>query len=258
MAKNFLLTNEVSLQRKVKEALLAIRMEQALSKDRILELYLNEIYLGGGAYGVAAAALNLFQQSLDELTPDEAAFLAGLPKAPNNYNPQRNPEGARKARRDWVIDRMVEDGYLTPRRVPGGRGEADHAAPPRRRPRPSTADYFTEEVRRELLQRYGEKGLYKSGLAGAHQPRSAAAGGSPTRRCATALIAYDRRHGWRGPVEPHRPGGDWQARLDSRCRCPRAPCSQLAARRRARAPIADGADDRSRRRRAAAASPSTR
>src|SRR6201987_5326407 len=87
VAKNFLLTNEVSLERKVKEALLALRIEQVLSKDRILELYLNEIYLGGGAYGVAAAALNYFNKSLDELTVAEAAFLASLPKAPNNYNP---------------------------------------------------------------------------------------------------------------------------------------------------------------------------
>lgn len=109
VAKNFLLTNEVSLQRKVREALVAIRMEQALSKDRILELYLNEIYLGGGSYGVAAAALNYFNKSLDELTPEEAAFLAGLPKAPNNYNPQRNPEAARE-RRNYVLDRMVEAG----------------------------------------------------------------------------------------------------------------------------------------------------
>ena len=113
VAKNFLLTNEVSLQRKVREALIAVRMEQALSKDRILELYLNEIYLGNGTYGVAAAALNYFNKSLDELTPEEAAFLGGLPKAPNNYNPIRNPEAARE-RRNYVIDRMVEASYLTP------------------------------------------------------------------------------------------------------------------------------------------------
>src|SRR3984893_9981652 len=99
VAKNFLLTNEVSLERKIKEALLAVRIEQVLSKDRILELYLNEIYLGSGAYGVAAAAINYFNKSLDELTVEEAAFLAALPKGPNNYNPQRFPDAA-KARRD--------------------------------------------------------------------------------------------------------------------------------------------------------------
>ena len=96
-----LLSNEVSIERKVKEILLATRIDAALPKDRILELYLNEIYLGGGAYGVAAAALTYFDKSLDELTFGEAAFLAGLPKAPNNYNPVRFPEAA-QARRDWV------------------------------------------------------------------------------------------------------------------------------------------------------------
>jgi len=111
VAKNMLLSNELSIQRKVKEILLATRIEEALSKDRILELYLNEIYLGSGAYGVAAAALTYFNKSLDELTLAEAAYLAGLPKAPNNYHPQRFPQAA-KARRDWVLDRMAEAGFI--------------------------------------------------------------------------------------------------------------------------------------------------
>ena len=105
MAKNFLLTNEISIERKIKEAILAFRIEDALSKDRILELYLNQIFLGARAYGVAAAALNYFDKSLDELSIAEAAFLAGLPKAPANYDPVRHPESA-LARRDWVIGRM--------------------------------------------------------------------------------------------------------------------------------------------------------
>src|ERR1700739_1308865 len=104
VAKNMLLTNEVSIERKVKEVLLATRIEAALPKDRILELYLNEIYLGAGAYGVAAAALTYFDKSLDELTLSEAAFLAGLPKAPNRYNPARSPQAA-QSRRAWAIDR---------------------------------------------------------------------------------------------------------------------------------------------------------
>jgi penicillin-binding protein 1A len=210
VAKNFLLTNEVSLQRKVREALVAIRMEQALSKDRILELYLNEIYLGGGAYGVAAAALNYFNKSLDELTPDEAAFLAGLPKAPNNYNPQRNPEGARD-RRNYVLDRMIEAGYLTAQQ-----GAAAEAKPITLRRRDDTevvkADYFTEEVRRELLQRYGEKGLYTSGLA-VRTSLNPQLQGLADKALHDALIAYDRRHGWRGPVSRMDANGDWQARL---------------------------------------------
>lgn len=210
VAKNFLLTNEVSLQRKVREALVAIRMEQVLSKDRILELYLNEIYLGGGAYGVAAAALNYFNKSLDELTPEEAAFLGGLPKAPNNYNPQRNPEAARD-RRNYVLDRMVEAGFLTPEQ-----GAAAEAKPITLRRRDDTevvkSDYFSEEVRRELLQRYGEKGLYTSGLA-VRTSLDPHLQGLANQALRAALIAYDRRHGWRGPVTRIEVGSDWPARL---------------------------------------------
>ncbi len=114
MAKNFLLSSDVTIERKIKEAILAFRMDKALSKDRILELYLNEIYLGSGSYGVAAAALNYFDKSLDDLTLAEAATLAALPKAPNNYDPIRQPAAA-KARRDWVIGRMLEDGVVTAR-----------------------------------------------------------------------------------------------------------------------------------------------
>jgi penicillin-binding protein 1A len=212
VAKNFLLTNEVSLQRKVREALIAVRMEQALSKDRILELYLNEIYLGGGAYGVAAAALNYFNKSLDELTPEEAAFLAGLPKAPNNYNPQRNPEAARE-RRNYVLDRMVEASFLTP-----AQGIVAEAKPIVLRRRGETevvkADYFTEEVRRELLQRYGDRGTYTSGLAvrTSLDPHLQALADKALR---DALVAYDRRHGWRGPLTRIDVSADWQTRLKS-------------------------------------------
>src|SRR5215469_3936986 len=149
VAKNMLLSNELSVERKIKEVLLATRIDDALTKDRILELYLNEIYLGAGAYGVAAAALTYFDKSLDELTLAEAAFLAGLPKAPNRYNPVRSPQAA-TVRRDWVIDRMVEDGLIT-------RAEATQAEeqPIERRHRQiseqASAPYFAEEVRRELL-----------------------------------------------------------------------------------------------------------
>ncbi len=112
VAKNFLLTNERSMERKVKEAILSLRIEQAYSKDRILELYLNEIYLGLGAYGVAAASLSYFDKSVNELEIQEVAYLAALPKAPENYNPFRNPNEA-LARRNWVIQRMAENGFIT-------------------------------------------------------------------------------------------------------------------------------------------------
>src|SRR6185437_3130463 len=135
--------------RKIKEALLALRIEDTLSKDRILELYLNEIYLGGGTYGVAAAALNYFDKSLDQLTIAEAAFLGALPKAPNNYNPERRPKAA-KARRDWVIGRMAEDGYITQ-----AEAKAAIATPLETRQRQASdtvyAPYFADEVRRELI-----------------------------------------------------------------------------------------------------------
>ena len=159
VAKNMLLTNELSINRKIKEILLATRIDEALSKDRILELYLNEIYLGSGAYGVEAAALLYFNKSLDELSLGEAAFLAGLPKAPNNYNPARYPQQA-KIRRDWVLERMSEDSAAPEPEIAAARAEpivlrrredAEIVAGP----------YFAEEVRRELYAWYGEKGLYQ-------------------------------------------------------------------------------------------------
>ena len=210
VAKNFLLTNEVSLERKVKEALVAIRLERVLSKDRILELYLNEIYLGGGTYGVAAAALNYFNKSLDDLTVEEAAFLAALPKAPNNYNPVRYPEAAR-TRRDWVIDRMADAGFITPAQATAAK--ATRIVVRRRDPTEmAVAPYFTEEVRRELEARYGDKALYQSGLAvrTSLDPRLQ---GFADHALRDALIAYDRRHGYRGPVTRIPVGGDWRAAL---------------------------------------------
>jgi penicillin-binding protein 1A len=195
VAKNFLLSNEVSLSRKIKEALLAFRIERAFTKDQILELYLNEIYLGLGSYGVAAAALNYFDKSLDELTIAEAAFLGGLPKAPSWYNPKRRPEAA-KARRDWVIGRMRDLGFID-------RADAEHALaePLVLRHRAPTeivkAKYFTEEVRRQLVEEHGEAFLYQGGLAirtTLSPPLQAIA----RRALRDGLIAYDRRHGWRG------------------------------------------------------------
>jgi penicillin-binding protein 1A len=197
VAKNFLLTNEVSLQRKIKEAILAFRIERTFSKERILELYLNEIYLGFGSYGVAAAALNYFNKSLDELGLAEAAFLAALPKAPNNYHPTRYPEAA-KARRDWVIGRMLEDGVLTAAEAAQVQAEAIVI-----RKRDDTqfvsADSFAEDVRRDLAARYGEEQLYKGGLSvrTTLDPRVQEMAAQALRQ---GLDAYDRRHGWRGPI----------------------------------------------------------
>ena len=210
VAKNFLLTNEVSIARKVKEAILALRIEQALSKDRILELYLNEIFLGNRSYGVAAAALNYFNKSLDELSVGEAAFLAALPKAPNNYNPERQHDAA-VGRRNWVVGRMAEDGYIS----------ADEAAKANQEPleirrravtEQVTAEYFSEEVRRELSKHFGDKPLYEGGLS-VRTTLDPQLQEIATRALRKGLIAYDRRHGWRGPVAKVQNPEAWQHQL---------------------------------------------
>ena len=132
VAKNFLLTSEQKLERKLKEAILAIRIEKAYPKDKILELYLNEIYLGLGSYGVAAASLNYFGKELDKLTIEEAAYLAVLPKAPNNYNPFRHKEKATD-RRNWIIDQMADNGFITAGAGQGRKGHGPEGQPARLR-----------------------------------------------------------------------------------------------------------------------------
>ena len=190
VAKNFLLSGDVTFERKIKEAILAFRMDKALSKDRILELYLNEIYLGSGAYGVAAAALNYFDKSLNDLSVAEMATLAALPKAPNNYDPIRQPAAA-KARRDWVIGRMLEDGAITAEEADAARAEP-LVTRPRQMAEPVHAEYFAEEVRRELIRRYGESALYKGGLVvhATLDPRLQAIADAALRR---GLESFDRR-----------------------------------------------------------------
>jgi len=197
VAKNFLLTNEVSYERKIKEAILAFRIEQAFTKETILELYLNEIYLGFGSYGVAAAALNYFNKSLDELTVAEAAYLAALPKAPNNYHPIRRYDAA-VARRNWVIGRMLEDGRIEQAEAEAARAEPLIVRKPGEA-QAVQADYFAEETRRELARLYGDDGLYAGGLSvrTTLDPRLQ---DIAHRALRDGLIAYDRRHGWRGPL----------------------------------------------------------
>ena len=200
VAQNFLLggTREYSIARKVREAILSLRMERAFTKDHILELYLNQQYLGFGAYGVAAASMNYFNKSLDELTVAEAAFLAGLAKAPNNYNPVRRPEEARD-RRDYVIGRMHDDGYITSAEANAARAEAITVRNRDETEVVAEGDYFAESVRRELAQRFGETALYKGGLAvrTSLDPQLQKFANKALR---AGLVAYDRRHGWRGPI----------------------------------------------------------
>jgi penicillin-binding protein 1A len=212
VAKNFLLTNEVSLDRKVKEAILSFRIEKSLSKDRILELYLNEIYLGYGSYGVAAAALNYFDKSLSELSIAEMAYLAALPKAPTNYNPVRHKDAA-VARRNWVIDRMAEDGYITAADAEAAKAEPLVVRNPEEAPT-AHADFFVEEVRRELVDRFGEKGLYEGGLS-VRTTLDPKLQEIADRNLRAGLVAYDRRHGWRGPIAHLALAQDWHAQIEN-------------------------------------------
>jgi penicillin-binding protein 1A len=212
VAKNFLVGNERRLERKAREALIAMRMEKVFTKNQILELYLNEIFLGYGAYGVAAASLNYFDKSMDELTIAEAAYLAALPKAPGNYHPVRYAEAA-KARRDWVIERMRIEGFVTPDEAAQATAEP-LVATERRDTVPVTAAYFVEEVRRELSQQFGEDELYEGGLSARTtvNPEFQRFADSALRN---GLIAYDRNHGWRGPIARLEKGTNWVEYLDS-------------------------------------------
>jgi penicillin-binding protein 1A len=197
VAKNFLLGNEVSYTRKIREAIIAFRMEKTFTKDKILELYLNEIYLGKGRYGIAAAALGYFDKSLDDLTLPEIAYLATLPKAPNNYQVERHMQAALN-RRNWIMERMQEDGYVSAEEVEEAQKEPITIRPQMALPGVD-ARYFNEDVRRFIITKYGEKALYKGGLSvrstlhPEYQKHAAAA-------LTKGLTAYDRRHGWRGAL----------------------------------------------------------
>src|SRR6185369_8497052 len=160
VAKNFLLTNEVSFERKIKEALLALKLEQAYSKEKILELYINEIYLGFSACGVAAASLVYFVKSVHELTIAEAAYLAALPKAPTELHPFRNRDRAIE-RRNYVIERMRDDGYINAADAEKAKKAPLTVANRTRGAHIYAAEYFAEEVRRTVLEKYGEKKLYE-------------------------------------------------------------------------------------------------
>lgn len=208
VAKNFLLSSEVSYVRKIKEAMLANRMNKAFTKDHILELYLNEIYLGNRAYGVAAAALNYFDKALDELDIEEAAYLAALPKGPNNYHPTRRHDAA-VARRNWVISRMAEDGYITAQ-------EAEIA-----KQKPLTvvsrtsgflkdAEYYSEEVRRTISHNLGNDALYEGGLI-VRTTVDPKIQSIATKAFRKGLLDYDLRHGWRGAEKNIPLEGDYLA-----------------------------------------------
>ncbi|MDR0406887.1 MAG: PBP1A family penicillin-binding protein [Holosporales bacterium] len=197
VAKNFLLGSEVSLARKIREAILSFRIEQALGKKKILELYLNQIYLGLGSYGVAGAAYAYFSKSLDDLSIAECAYLAALAKGAENYHPLRHPYQA-KERRDWVIKRMKDEQWISPQQAEEAMAEPLAIVSPKERAFVK-ADYFAEEIRRELIDRLSFEKLYTGGFVVQSTliPSMQKAAEEVLR---AGLRAYDRQHGWRGPL----------------------------------------------------------
>ena len=208
VAKNFLLSSDFSIERKLKEAILAVDMEKSYSKDHILELYLNKIYLGRAAYGVASAALTYFNKSVDDLTLSEAAYLAALPKGPSNYDPFKHQKRALE-RRNWVIDRMFENGYITQDEANKAKlaplGVTSHIE----ENKSFATDYFVEEVRRELIVKYGTDKLYGAGFS----VRTTL--NQQYQKCAQdalrhQLIKIDQRKGWRGATSHLNFKDDWK------------------------------------------------
>ena len=197
VAKNFLLTNEVSLKRKIKEAILAFRIEKALTKKRILELYLNQIYLGEGSYGIAAASLEYFDKSIQDLDYSESALLAALPKAPSRYNPFKYPEIA-KFRRDLVLNNLHENDFISNEKL-----KEFKSLPISLKKRNLTiydeSYSYVEEVRRVIKEKYGFDELYTQGLA-IRSPINIQYQKSALKSLRDGLEAYDKRHGWRGAL----------------------------------------------------------
>lgn len=201
VAKNFLLdeiSTEVSLSRKIKEAILTFRIEAAYTKDHILELYLNEIFLGLGSYGVASAALNYFNKGLEELSVAETAYLAALPKGPARYHPVKYPERA-KDRRDWVIKQMLSAGFISQKEAENAMQES-LVLHKRKHDNIIDAPYFAEEIRREIISLFGDTVLYKGGLA-VRTTLDPVWQSYADLALREGLVSYDRNHGWRGAIK---------------------------------------------------------
>ena len=211
VAKNFLLTNEVSLNRKIKEAILAFRIERALSKERILELYLNQIYLGSGAYGVAAASLEYFDKSIRDLNYSEAALLAALPKAPSKYNPYQNPELA-KFRRNLVLKNLLENNYLT---LEWYEKLKDEQIKLKKTKKIYLEDsqYYIEDVRKNVIEKLSYDKIYKQGF-NINTPIDLQLQKTATNSLRKGLILYDQRKGWRGPLTNKTYNSDWNKNLN--------------------------------------------
>ncbi len=216
VAKNFLLLDLVTMEnktsldeysRKIKEAILAIRIERAYTKDKILELYLNEIFLGLNSYGVAAASMTYFNKELKDLTIEEAAYLAALPKGPNNYHPFRRKDRAVE-RRNWIIGQMAENGHITQEEAEAAKAKPLTVNLRQTGAHISTAEFFAEEVRRSLLNQYGEDKLYGGGLS-VRTTLDPKLQQMARRALIDGLVRFDRQQGWRGPVAKIDISGDW-------------------------------------------------
>ena len=212
VAKNFLLTNEVSLKRKIKEAILAFRIENAYSKKRILELYLNQIYLGQGTYGVAAASLEYFDKSIKDLNYEEAALLAALPKAPSRYNPVKDPKEA-KFRRDLVLKNLNQNGFINDSQYLEFKNK-EIKIKKRKIEIVNEANSYTEEVRRIIKDKYGFEKLYTQGLS-IKSPLNIDFQIEAINALRNGIESYDRRHGWRGSITNKFKDNDWKKKLDN-------------------------------------------
>jgi len=197
VAKNFLLTSEVSVKRKIKEAILAFRIERAYSKERIMELYLNQIYLGQGTYGIAAASLEYFDKAVSELNLEEAALLAALPKAPSNYNPYKSIKKA-KIRRDLVLKNLYENLYINKEDYEKLKSKKI-ITKKRKIKLLEEANFYSEEVRRIVNDMYGYDNLYKGGLS-IKTPLNSSYQVEALKALRKGLEEYDTRHGWRGAI----------------------------------------------------------
>jgi len=210
VAKNFLLTNEVTIDRKLKEAILAFRIERALSKERILELYLNQIYLGEGSYGIASASLRYFDKSVSDLTYAEAALLAALPKAPSKYNPYKNKKLA-KFRRNLVIKNLFENSYIDQNKYKK-LIKQEISLNKRKRIYLEDSRYYVEEVRKFIVNKYGFDKVYKQGF-NIKTPLNLKLQKIATESLRNGLMEFDRRKGWRGPITNKKYSDNWNSNL---------------------------------------------
>ena len=210
VAKNFLLTNEVSINRKIKEAILAFRIERALSKERILELYLNQIYLGEGSYGIASASLEYFDKPISKLNYAEASLLAALPKAPSRYNPFKNVDLA-KYRRNLVIKNLLENSYINERKY-NELINSEIKLRKRKKKYLEDARYYVEDVRKFLVEKYGFNKIYKQGFT-IKTPINLHLQSIATQSLREGLEEYDKRKGWRGPLINKKITNEWNKNL---------------------------------------------